>query len=910
MYQKLFYGKLFVLLMSVICLLFLSFLFTPSASAQNERDNDWVAWTNDVGWLHMGTINEFKRERSRSSETWGGNSSEPLVKTKILGPFSSREQTLKAIDEAITELTEQYKALARPNYVLVGKIGGKDYYLGKEITLDRAPLITFGEMYLVHLSRTYTTSGPVDKDAYILHGEPPQDGKIRTADGYGGTFTHEAELVGGPFDTNFKLCPVLKTVNLEGISLPGGRFISCKNFRPDDGSEEADTDDVDTEEHEDTGPATLKVRAWIEDEDEQFTPADEARLHLEISNVSPSNVNVTNLGATLTFAGIAGDKELLRFTTGTGTNKSFHVYKLLLKPGNVWSFSETIRSVGETNKWIFDTLIAGNDDARKPSPEKSFALKDALRIKITGRVYTAESLREGFHTTPDPNMGAEEKEFFNDTVSIKQNQQVLHIIYPDMSPFTGTPPGHPAQLEYYRMGDPGYSSPGNKYIRFVALRAARYGGVTESMMPQSGNRDGALADKGELDPNGPLFPERQKLDLIFDNVVSYIHQSLMPKKADNPLLRDYSIAQWMISGSVGPDPSITRPGVKFICQTHAFLFGSVMRALGFPVREINVIKNIYPIIYRKKYQDASNEVWFFNQWNYVGLFSKKPFYDHVEKYSTWFYNYELYYGCLRNSSREFPNRFSMSKVKMDEAKFWEYGGYGTGGDTFTELESPHFFREQAFLWLYSWFSPVVATIELPNGQRVGAFRPIDPQAFEDFVNGLGPKPEGLQLEMEGAFYFPEGFQTNPDAADTTKREPLPQTIVIKGNSSAERNNHRIILNGIASGEYTMKIELIKPDGKVVRFEDVQGEIAFGDQKLIEGALLQPNEEFTIEDSDDRDPFDQDQEKEDDIDEVGDDGDSDIDEKQSWDAAHQPDENSENEQTGADKPISSWDSTTN
>ncbi len=81
-------------------------------------------------------------------------------------------------------------------------------------------LVEFPPRFLIHVILTNTTGGPVEKDAWILHGgRPNEDGWIRTADGGGGTFSHKTDQTMGPYTNSHQLCPALKVICLVGGAL-------------------------------------------------------------------------------------------------------------------------------------------------------------------------------------------------------------------------------------------------------------------------------------------------------------------------------------------------------------------------------------------------------------------------------------------------------------------------------------------------------------------------------------------------------------------------------------------------------------------------------------------------------------------------------------------------------------------
>ena len=175
-----------VLLRRSIPLFFLVMLTLGFLSPTAQGSEKWFVWSNDAGWLHLGTQSDFEREKPRRLEHWGGNSNDPLVKTKVFGPFDTKDLALARLEKEVKELEERYNRLARPKKYLVGKVGGKEYKLGEEIKLKKQPMVRLGSLYLIHLTKTYTMSGPVVKDAYIMHPATPEGGRFKTADGSGG----------------------------------------------------------------------------------------------------------------------------------------------------------------------------------------------------------------------------------------------------------------------------------------------------------------------------------------------------------------------------------------------------------------------------------------------------------------------------------------------------------------------------------------------------------------------------------------------------------------------------------------------------------------------------------------------------------------------------------------------------
>ncbi len=73
---------------------------TPAARPTDNQG--YMAWVNDVGWIHVGTVESFRARSERRSEIWGGMSSEPQVKSPLLGG-----RTFDKIDDAMSALAGQ-----------------------------------------------------------------------------------------------------------------------------------------------------------------------------------------------------------------------------------------------------------------------------------------------------------------------------------------------------------------------------------------------------------------------------------------------------------------------------------------------------------------------------------------------------------------------------------------------------------------------------------------------------------------------------------------------------------------------------------------------------------------------------------------------------------------------------------
>jgi hypothetical protein len=97
-----------------------------------------VVWTNDVGWVHVGSKESFQNPGPRGGEIWGGLGGEPLVHAQALGgrEFKSQTDAIKALGEALGTVEKKHTPLASPNDWYEGQLDGKKVMIGFEIVQD------------------------------------------------------------------------------------------------------------------------------------------------------------------------------------------------------------------------------------------------------------------------------------------------------------------------------------------------------------------------------------------------------------------------------------------------------------------------------------------------------------------------------------------------------------------------------------------------------------------------------------------------------------------------------------------------------------------------------------------------------------------------------------------------------
>jgi hypothetical protein len=95
-------------------------------SKPGKGTGQYVVWSNDVGWIHVGTQEQFASAQTRGSEIWGGHSQERLKKTAMLGgkKFRTEAEAMHALAKALPGKVARRRApLAFPKvYYTAGKL--------------------------------------------------------------------------------------------------------------------------------------------------------------------------------------------------------------------------------------------------------------------------------------------------------------------------------------------------------------------------------------------------------------------------------------------------------------------------------------------------------------------------------------------------------------------------------------------------------------------------------------------------------------------------------------------------------------------------------------------------------------------------------------------------------------------
>jgi len=405
---------------------------------------------------------------------------------------------------------------------------------------------------------------------------------------------------------------------------------------------------------------------------------------------------------------------------------------------------------------------------------------------------------------------------------MNNRNQAVPLAYPNLKHLTGFAPSGPKdQSDYHKWGDPRWSHLTNADIRAVAIRAATY---TETEI---------IEDRELIDVNIKYKAFPDDIHSVVMNVVHFVHRTLYPKEASNPVKMDTELAEWILSGKIAPENWIEQEKhgkVPFICVTHSYFLGSLLRALGVPVREVFVYEYFYGV---QPYQDAASEVWYNGKWHFFALFSPDVPMTNSQEYLKNVPYYDVWVGVSAYPGGEGISRFNMWARELNASPYWRYIGLGDK----TGFHPGQWFSQH---WVvYTIFSPVTAVLTLPDGRRIGAPNPIDPKTYQPFKTGQSINTSGIINEIEHAYYYPEGVEVYPISEDPSSVQIMKQTFILPAQSADERNDHTITLMGTGSGGYKVTGNFIDGKGKVRDLGSFQGEVREGEKVVISGSDLQP-----------------------------------------------------------------------
>ena len=583
----------------------------------------------------------------------------------------------------------------------------------------------------------------------------------------------------------------------------------------------------------------FELKAWIEDEDNFITPADEFRLELEFVNREKLPTNIFQIHLEIDPQSVSSTVENAMYYVRE-TNQPFLKYTLSPDPG-LWlrETHETefvlkieeqvlsdrigyyMRTEAENNAWIFEHLVG----PRKHGTNGSVLLNTKVNAKLVAEDGSV---------------------IYEELLDIQLGDKAAKIQYPmDLNAQAAF--AESSQLSYALNGDAGTHAV-TPEMAYLALRAARY--------------DKAAYDKlgkGLLDvkpiPEDWFYPETT--EEVVRNIADYVYDALQPKiKTDIPLLSN-EIGELLLKGSIGPGKSFAGDLMNIAFNTggkdgigsmeHAYLFNNFLRLVGIPVREVNVIQ--LPFALSSKilgwmrdddgsfirdqidetvyFQDAASEVWMPTSsggydWQFYSLFNDDgPMTDPIQRYGSYTSVFEMWAGVKAQSKFD-KYRFQMTSDDMSESDLWEFRGYGSKGPmgeqvTYSTEDRGDGWLDENFSFLvYRLFSPVTADVEIDGetygnstmkGKEKKLFEAIQSTGSSDLFKTLNPE--------SGVYYYPQGLPMIQFAEDGDE-EMHESIVVIVENDDVE--NVDLVLTAFEDGEYTLKSFRLSNEAVTV-FED-------------------------------------------------------------------------------------------
>lgn len=569
-----------------------------------------------------------------------------------------------------------------------------------------------------------------------------------------------------------------------------------------------------------TGDDTpIQVSLSLSDDDPQFTIADRAKLVIRVKNsgddsVSDCVVHCTPVGKfadkvdPVLFFPEMKSKLSAKITFDKNLNVNSQEKSVIaIRSGGIGSrqsSSDLAKQFHLDRKtWIYKNLVNCPKVSSKPAVENSISLEKAIRVTVYGK-------RNG--NRKSELLLDELKSVFHE-VEKSGKPTVVKLQFPDLRKTVGLPPGSSKlELEYYRNGDPGEAYGGDVSVRALAIRAARYGDSWKTI-------DGSKED--------PDFPDDP--GAIVKNIAEFLTLALCPKNAPAQMLSPRSNAEdiWRRQTGFGaklPDSKMTNRevGATYVCQEHAFLFGLMVRSLGFPARDVNVIT--YKCYILADWQDASNEVWYDGTWQYWGLFdhenkiSPKPFRDPDKWYGTK-YSYLVFRGCAPFDAEKagVTSRFNIGESFTWELRTIAYKLTNSGAWTRHEkfnLQNGRLIPPGKKILQVNIHSPVVAMVKLPDGKRFGLNAGIK-ESPDEWLSG---SQSGLVNEIPGAVYVPERVTR---VFGNAKSRTDYQRILIPVDEKIDLNRIQLQLTAVGDGPY--RIELFDTTEKGVQgYKDRSG----------------------------------------------------------------------------------------
>ncbi len=172
-----------------------------------------------------------------------------------------------------------------------------------------------------------------------------------------------------------------------------------------------------------------------------------------------------------------------------------------------------------------------------------------------------------------------------------------------------------AQRDYHAKGGAGSNHDSRCRAR-LAYKAARYQGPTNGYNDAPTRYDGH-SDGPRPKAGGGNYSETMSTDpaVIINNIYKFVEDICYPKRDPGSETSDADLCTAIDGGTVDIGTPFADP---LMCKTQTHLFTSLVRELGFPVREKNILPSIREGVYDT--QTAAANVWYGGAWHFFDVF--------------------------------------------------------------------------------------------------------------------------------------------------------------------------------------------------------------------------------------------------------------------------------------------------
>lgn len=226
----------------------------PINPSKQNLKAEWVVYTSELGWLRIGSRDEFSARWQKKDEIWGGTSAEPLQKNLILEGFLSREQAVEALCGKLTKVQLRIAppASGAPTRYISARYDDLEFNLRLTEGFDSTSVMAMSKgaffkgleydwesewavlqkqnitpryifpnkQWLLHAIGRGTTEGPEKLDQWMCFTlKPDEKGLFTIPLEDGTTQTYQSDQQEGPFLDSYTFARVMKKYRLTRIDL-------------------------------------------------------------------------------------------------------------------------------------------------------------------------------------------------------------------------------------------------------------------------------------------------------------------------------------------------------------------------------------------------------------------------------------------------------------------------------------------------------------------------------------------------------------------------------------------------------------------------------------------------------------------------------------------------------------------